>query len=187
MEMLEPRLIYITGRGGNANEGLGAYLKQLDPNRIGLSINNTFLQLPFRDQISVVKQIIDEFDGEQTRVIANSYGAYLLLHSLIDAPTYKMKCLLLSPAIGGVMNSSSLSYARQPSTGRFNEALADGAFVKPSYLSLCIGDRDVGYDSTRFEELHESIGFDQFKVVQGEGHMLNRSVVTEILKEFFKV
>ena len=31
----EQQIIYITGRGGDANKGLGAYLKTIAPNRIG--------------------------------------------------------------------------------------------------------------------------------------------------------
>lgn len=183
----ESRLIYISGRGGDANKGLGAYLKQLDPNRIGLSVNDTFLKLDFRQQVHVVSQLIEEFDGANTRVIANSYGTYLLLHALIDAPQYQFKGMLLSPAIGGVMNSNTLSYARQPSTSRFDEAIIDMAFTKPHYLSLYIGDQDVGYDATRFQELHDSVGFDQISVISGQGHMLDREVVKVLLDGFFRV
>ena len=43
----EKRTIYITGRGGDASKGLGAYLKTIDPHRIGLSVNSIFLSLPF--------------------------------------------------------------------------------------------------------------------------------------------
>ena len=32
--MSDQRTIYITGRGGDANKGLGAYLKALDANRM---------------------------------------------------------------------------------------------------------------------------------------------------------
>lgn len=182
----EPRLIYISGRGGDARKGLGGYLKQLDPNRIGLSVNESFLQRDFHEQVSVVRQLLDEFDGENTKVIANSYGAYLLLHALIDAPRYLLKGLLLSPAIGGVLNSNSLAYARQPSTNRFDEALIDRAFTKPRYLALHIGDLDVGYDSQRFEELDESLELDLLDIIPGQGHMLDRDIVKIILKHFFR-
>jgi len=183
----EPRLIYISGRGGDANKGLGAYLKKLDPNRIGLSVNESFLQLSFYGQVSVVRQLLDEFDGENTKVIANSYGAYLLLHALIDAPSYQFRGLLLSPAIGGVLNSNSLAYARQPSTNRFDEALIDRAFTKPRYLALYIGDLDVGYDFARFSDLNESMELDLLEVIPGQGHMIDRDVVKTTLKTFFNI
>ena len=32
----DQRVIYITGLGDDANKGLGAYLKTIDPHRIGL-------------------------------------------------------------------------------------------------------------------------------------------------------
>ena len=59
MDHNEPKLIYITGRTGDANQGLGAYLKELDPNRIGLSVNNTFLNLDFVDQVAAVSQKVN--------------------------------------------------------------------------------------------------------------------------------
>ena len=182
----EPRLIYISGRGGDANNGLGAYLKQLDPNRIGLSVNDKFLQLPFPQQVAVVKQLIDEFDGPNTKVISNSYGSYLLLNALIEAPKYQFKGLLLSPAIGGVMNSASLTYARQPGGGRFDQAMKAKDFTKPRYLALHIGDLDVGYDISRFLELQSCMQFDSFNIISGQGHMLERDVVTSILDGFFR-
>ena len=61
--MSDQRVIYITGRGGDANKGLGAYLKALDANRIGLSVNSQFLQLDFQNQVNVVSKLIGEFDS----------------------------------------------------------------------------------------------------------------------------
>ena len=74
----EQRIIYITGRGGDVNKGLGAYLKTIDPHRIGLSVNSIFLSLPFEQQISTIHDLLVRFDGPNTSIIANSYGAYLL-------------------------------------------------------------------------------------------------------------
>ena len=59
----DQRIIYITGRGGDANKGLGAYLKTIDPNRIGLSVNSTFLSLPFEQQISTIHDFLHRFDS----------------------------------------------------------------------------------------------------------------------------
>jgi hypothetical protein len=74
----EQRIIYITGRSGDAGKGLGTYLKTIDPNRIGLSVNSIFLSLPFEQQISTIRDLLHSFDGPNTSIIANSYGAYLL-------------------------------------------------------------------------------------------------------------
>ena len=80
------RIIYITGRGGDANKGLGGYLKTIEPNRIGLSVNSIFLSLPFEKQVATIHELLGRFDGPSTSIIANSYGAYLLTSAFIDKP-----------------------------------------------------------------------------------------------------
>ena len=181
MDHDEPRLIYITGRTGDANQGLGAYLKELDPNRIGLSVNNTFLNLDFVEQVSVVKKLITEFDGPTTAIIANSYGAYLVLHALISAPVYQCKVLLLSPALGGLMDKKAMVYARQPSTNKFEQTLNAGAITKPSHLEFHIGEHDGGYDPARVAGL---LGADVLNVIPGQGHMLDKTTVAQIVRGF---
>ena len=91
----EHRIIYITGRGGDANKGLGGYLKSLDPHRIGLSVNSDFLKLNFNKQVTVVAKLIHDFDSPRTFVVANSYGAYLLLLLLFLIGNYVMYCNVL--------------------------------------------------------------------------------------------
>jgi len=67
----DQRIIYITGRGGDANKGLGAYLKTIDSHRIGLSVNSIFLVLPFEQQLAVIHDLLGRFDGPNTSIIAN--------------------------------------------------------------------------------------------------------------------
>jgi hypothetical protein len=67
-------VIYITGRGGDANKGLGAYLKTIDPHRIGLSVNSTFLSLSFEQKISAIQDLLNRFDGSNASIIANFYS-----------------------------------------------------------------------------------------------------------------
>ena len=178
------RTIYISGLGGNANKGLGEYLKLVDPNRIGLSVNKTFLNLPFLQQVAVVRNLIDEFDSSNTGVIANSYGAYLVLHALIDAPRYQSRIMLLSPALGGSMNQESLVYVRQPSTNRFEQALADKEITKPRYIELHIGAKDAGYDQEKFAKLDVALGFDQFQVHAKEEHNMDKRLVQKLVHQF---
>ena len=181
MDHNEARLIYITGRTGDANQGLGAYLKELNPNRIGLSVNNTFLNLDFVDQVAVVRNLIAEFDAPSTSVIANSYGAYLVLHALISAPACQCKVLLLSPALGGLMDKKAMVYARQPSTNKFEQALNAGLITKPGRLEFHIGEHDGGYDPVRIAGL---LGADVLNVIPGQGHMVDKATVAHIVRNF---
>ena len=108
----EQRIIYITGRGGDASRGLGAYLKTIDPHRIGLSVNSIFLSLPFEQQISTIHDLLARFDGPSTLIIANSYGACLLAAAFIDKPAIASQVLLLSPLLGLTLLGEEKFYSR---------------------------------------------------------------------------
>jgi len=177
----EKRIIYISGRDGDANKGLGGYLKQVDPNRIGLSANKTFLKLTFEQQVGVVKGLLDEFDGPNTSVVANSYGAYLVLNALIEASKYQCGVMLLSPAIGGVLKRDAMAYSRQPNSKVFDDALRLGKITKPTYLSIHIGDQDGGYDKERFACF---LNADLLNIIPNQGHLLERTTVVNILQSF---
>jgi len=140
----DQRIIYITGRGGDANKGLGAYLKTIDSHRIGLSVNSIFLVLPFEQQLAVIHDLLGRFDGPNTSIIANSYGAYLLTSALIDKPAIASQVLLLSPALGLTIVEEEMFYSRPPNQRLWSEALEQGRMTKPSYLAVCAGELDAG-------------------------------------------
>ena len=178
-------VIYITGRGGDANKGLGAYLKTIDPNRIGLSVNSTFLSLSFEQQISTIHDLLHRFDGPNTSIITNSYGAYLLTSALIDQPSIASQVLLLSPALGLTLVEEEMFYSRPPNQRLWSEALEQGRITKPSYLAVCSGELDSGSCSPimvrKFSELIEA---DQVQIMPNQGHQLARTAVQSVVGQF---
>ena len=183
----EQRIIYITGRGGNANKGLGAYLKTTNPHRIGLSVNSIFLSLPFEQQISTIHDLLHRFDGPNTSIIANSYGAYLLTSSLIDKPAIASQVLLLSPLLGLTLEEEEeqIFYSRPPNQRSWSEALEQGRMNKPSYLEVCAGESDGGACSpTVVLEFSELIKADQVQLIPEQGHQLTSTVVQLVVGLF---
>ncbi|MDP6969267.1 MAG: hypothetical protein QGG88_09150 [Gammaproteobacteria bacterium] len=178
------RIIYITGRGGDANKGLGAYLKKLDASRIGLSVNSSFLQLPFSQQVRFVAELIDEFDAANTYIIANSYGAYLCLHALLGAPEWHSRMLLLAPAIGSAVDTDAMFYARLPSAKIFSYALEQSLLTKPAYIAVHIGEADLGFNEALFHQLQMSLDLDMLNIIPNQGHNLNKATVQNIVKDF---
>jgi hypothetical protein len=182
---LNQRLIYITGRGGDANKGLGAYLKTIDPHRIGLSVNSIFLSLPFEQQISTIHDLLHRFDGPNTRIIANSYGAYLLTSAFIDRSSIASQVLLLSPALGLTLVEEEMFYSRPPNQRLWSEALEQGRIAKPSYLAVCSGELDAGSCSPiMVRKFSELIDADQVQIMPNQGHQLDRSIVQLAISEF---
>jgi len=178
-------VIYITGRGGDANKGLGAYLKSIDPNRIGLSVNGNFLALPFEQQISTIHDLLVRFDGPNTSIIANSYGAYLLTSALIDKPAIASQVLLLSPALGLTLVEEEMFYSRPPHQRHWSEALEQGRMIKPSYLAVCAGELDAGSCSPiMVRKFSELINVDQVKIIPDQGHQLARTVAQSVVRLF---
>ena len=182
----EQRIIYITGRGGDAGKGLGAYLKTIDPHRIGLSVNSIFLSLPFDQQISTIHDLLNRFDGPNTSIIANSYGAYLLTSSLIDKPAIASQVLLLSPLLGLTLEEEEqMFYSRPPNQRSWSEALEQGRMNKPSYLEVCAGESDGGACSpTVVLEFSELIKADQVQLIPEQGHQLTSTVVQLVVGLF---
>jgi len=181
----EKRTIYITGRGGDASKGLGAYLKTIDPHRIGLSVNSTFLSLPFEQQISTIHDLLNRFDGPNTSIIANSYGAYLLTSAFIDKPAIASQVLLLSPALGLTLVEEEKFYSRPPNQRSWSEALEQGRMTKPSYLEVCAGELDSGACSpTVVMEFSELIKADQVQLIPDQGHQLARTIIQSVVELF---
>ena len=183
----DQQVIYITGRGGDANKGLGAYLKTIDPHRIGLSVNSIFLSLPFEQQISTIHDLLHRFDGPNTSIIANSYGAYLLTSAFIDQLSIASQVLLLSPALGLTLVEEEMFYSRPPNQRLWSEALEQGRIAKPNYLSVCSGELDAGSCSPvmvrKFSELIEA---DQVQLIPDQGHQLAPTAVQSVVGLFLK-
>jgi hypothetical protein len=178
-------IIYITGRGGDASKGLGAYIKTIDPHRIGLSVNSIFLSLPFEQQISTIQDLLHRFDGPNTSIIANSYGAYLLTSAFIDKPAIASQVLLLSPLLGLTLVEEEKFYSRPPNQRSWSKALEQGTMTKPRYLEVCAGELDGGACSpTVVLEFGELIKADQVQLIPDQGHQLDRSIVQVVMGEF---
>jgi len=178
-------VIYITGRGGDANKGLGAYLKTINPNRIALSVNGAFLSLAFERQIATIHNLLDRFDGANTSIIANSYGAYLLTSAFIDRPAIASQVLLLSPALGLTLLEEDMFYSRPPHQRPWSEALEQGRMIKPSYLAVCAGELDAGSCSPiMVRKFSELINVNQVQIIPDQGHQLARTVVQSVVGLF---
>jgi len=181
----EQQIIYITGRGGDANKGLGAYLKTIAPNRIGLSVNSIFLSLPFEKQVATIHDLLGRFEGPSTSVIANSYGAYLLTSALIDKPAISSQVLLLSPTLGLTLLEEEMFYSRPPHQRPWTEALEQGRMTKPNYLAMCSGELDGGSCSPNIvRQFSELINADYVHIIPDQGHQLGRANVQSVVGEF---
>jgi hypothetical protein len=95
-------IYYLPGCAGLLSTGLGQALMDRGFDITGRETRGEFKDLSFTDQVETVKEdLLNHFWIEDSRVIANSFGAYLFLHALAFIETDPCKVLLLSPTVGG--------------------------------------------------------------------------------------
>ena len=175
-----PKLRYITGRLGNAQGGLSAHLATLSPNFEALAIDADFLQQSFEDQVNSTRKFCDIGEGF---IIANSYGAYLLLQSLVDQPPLATSVMLLSPVLGRAMDSERMLFSRPPREKTLRNAIATKRIGMPSHLEIVTGKEDEVCDWQLASKCANELGI-QISLLEGEGHMISPANVTEAVSLF---
>ena len=65
-----------------------------------MEINSEIQRMRWSDQKSITKRFLKEINLDSNVIIATSYGAYLLLNSLIDIQKVNFRMILISPVIG---------------------------------------------------------------------------------------
>ena len=176
------KLKYITGRGGDGLGGLSAYLTTLTPNYRVLAIDPAFLSQDFHEQILQVRSFCTADDGY---IIANSYGAYLFLHSLIGRAPLQSSALLLSPVLGRVNSEKRMLISRPPGEKRFKRAVSDGSFGLPAVTRIVTGEEDEICDSQLAAHISSQLNI-ELEVLIGEGHMISAAKVALAVDAFLQ-
>jgi hypothetical protein len=175
-------IYYITGRGGSIHEGLGVFLKSKSHSVTGISLSKEFLAKTFEDQVDSIRSELQRIEAESIPVIANSYGAYLLLLSLISRPSLETKVLLLSPVVGTLV--SKAGYFKPPYAESIPAALNSSTLRKPANLEIHVGSLDNQCDLEALEFLANTLSADRFQVHDGQGHMIDKLVVANLVDRF---
>ena len=174
------KLRYITGRGGSAQGGLSAYLATLSNDYSALAIDPEFLAQSFEEQVAATR----EFCGvENGYVIANSYGAYLLLQSLIDQSPMFARVLLLSPVLGRAMDPDRMLLSRPPRERTLREAIEAQRLGLPFSLRIVTGREDEICDWKLAINFADALGIN-ISVLDDEGHMISPAAVSAAVREF---
>ena len=175
-------LLYITGRNGHFQCGLGEYLNSLTGNFSGISLDPVFLRQSFDEQVAVIQTAIES--SAEHKIVANSYGGYLLMHALIGQAEVEHDILLLSPVLGKAISLESMSVSRPPGANRLLEALEQGRIAKPRHLEIHTGEVDHSCCPLLAAKFAESIPADRFELISGQGHMIDRPIVKGIIDDF---
>jgi len=173
---------YITGRGGSIHEGLGSFLESRSHLVSGIALSPQFLQKPFEEQLAAIQSHFIRIERNRIPVIANSYGAYLLLNSLIGLPALQASVLILSPVVGTLV--SALGYFKPPYANRIPAALNDGTLHKPARFDICCGSLDNQCDLVALETVAKTLNADRYSILEGQGHMIEKHLVAHAVDAF---
>ena len=181
-----PTNYYVPGRGGRLNEGLGLGLSSRGYDLMGREIagpgprdqSNPFASLSFQQQVQVIQHDLKtHFWTPEALVIGNSFGAYLIAHSILQLGKFPGKCLFLSPVLGAVKTTGMLF--KPPKSGALKDAIESRSFPL-IILDIIVGSRDEHFVPEIAEKLGQ-LTSGSITVLDDEGHRLGDKIVKDKL------
>src|SRR5210317_1195211 len=181
-----PTIYYVPGRGGRLNEGLGLELSSRGYDLMGREIagpgprdqSNPFASLSFQEQVRVIQHDLKtHFWTPEALVIGNSFGAYLIAHSILQLGKFPGKCLFLSPVLGAVKTTGMLF--KPPKSSALKDAIETRSFPL-IILDIVVGSRDEHFVVEVAEKL-DQLTAGTITIFDGEGHRLCHEIVKDKL------
>jgi hypothetical protein len=174
-------IYFLPGHGGRISNGLGQELVRRGFDVLGRETVDDFNKLGFDVQVeTVAADLQTSFWREDALVIANSYGAYLLLLALSYLTIFPGKILLLSPIVGEFSNDQTRIGFIPPYATRLFELASKGLYPILNCCQIHVGSQDwqsIPDNVTAFAALVNA----QLTVLEGAGHSLPKEYVASLL------
>jgi len=174
-------IYYLPGMGGSLNKGLGQGLKNRGLEISGRETIGEFRKLRFQDQLDIIcEDLVREFWTKESRVIANSFGAYLFLHAQTQMDSFPGSVLILSPIVGEFGDEETKLNFIPPRSGRLFELAQTGSYPTPANIQAHVGSEDWQSNPNAVSKLGQLLSF-AVTVVPGGGHNLGVIYVSNVL------
>ena len=106
-------------------------------------------------------------------MIGNSFGAYLIAHSILRLGKFPGKCLFLSPVLGAVKATGMLF--KPPKCGVLKDAIENRSF--PSIiLDILAGSRDEHFLPGEAGQLSDQTN-GSLSIIEGQGHQIEPLII----------
>lgn len=175
------QIYYLPGHGGRLRTGLGEALASRGYEIFGRETVGDFKKLPFGEQVALVAQdLTTMFWHEDAKVIANSFGAYLFLHSQELMKPYIGSVLLLSPIVGEFENEETRMGFIPPQAEKLRMLAEKGNYPTPKTCEIHVGELDWQSNPNNVLKLAGLIDMD-VTIVPNAGHMLDKKYVSAVL------
>jgi len=184
-----PAIYYVPGRGGRLNAGLGLELSARGYDLIGREIagpgprdqSNPFASLSFEQQVEVIQYDLQtHFWTPEALVIGNSFGAYLIAHSILRLGEFPGKCLFLSPVLGAVKATGMLF--KPPKSGVLKDAIETRSFP-PIILDILAGSKDEHLLPPQAKKLSDQTN-GSLSLIKDQGHRIQPELIKDKLDEW---
>ena len=173
------RIVYLLcGHGGRITNGLGQELNRRGFDVVGRETVGDFKKLNLNEQIEIIADDLKaNFWCEDSRVIANSYGAYLFLHSQTKMDAYIGKVMLLSPIVGEFSNEDIRMGFIPPYSKRLFELASSGSYPRLKQCEIHVGSEDWQSNPQNVIAFADLLDI-SVSVVKDEGHSLSKQYVS---------
>ena len=177
-------IYYLPGHGARISNGLGQALVARGYEVVGRETVGDFKKLDFNDQVTTIaNDITEHFWREDAKIIANSFGGYLLLHALSKLDPYIGKILLLSPIVGEFSSEEISMGFIPPFADRLNELASSNQYPAPINCSFHVGSEDWQSNPENVTKFASLLGL-PITVVPNAGHQLPKDYVSSLLDDF---
>jgi hypothetical protein len=177
-------IYFLPGHGGRISNGLGQALVARGFDVVGRETVGEFKKLDFDVQVETIAHDLKaNFWRDDAWVIANSYGAYLLLLALSSLQAFPGKMLLLSPIVGEFTNDKTNMGFIPPYAKRLYEQALNGKYPIPKHCEIHVGSEDwqsIPDNVTAFASLVNV----KVTVLEGAGHTLPKAYVAGVLDKW---
>jgi hypothetical protein len=184
MDITSNYIYFLPGHGGRLSNSLGQELVRRGYEVVGRETVGDFKRLNFTDQVSAIaSDLMSNFWGEEAKVVANSYGGYLLLHALSSLHPYAGKILLLSPIVGEFSSEEISMGFIPPFADRLKELASASQYPAPKNCSFHVGSEDWQSNPENVTQFANLLGL-PVTVVPNAGHQLPKDYVSSLLDNF---
>ena len=168
------------------NTGLGQGLMDRGFDVSGRETRNEFRNLPFLDQVQLVaNDLQNHFWTSESKVIANSFGAYLFLNALPQLPSYVGRVLLLSPIVGTFVDEATATTFEPPYPKRLGQLLSEAKIPRPMDIQVHTGSEDWQSSAAGVTNFFSRLDV-PVTIAEGRGHMLGVDYVATLLDKWLK-
>lgn len=186
MHKKSKKIYLLPGRGGRVDGFIGKILKDFSYEVEGHNLDDTFQKMRFSEQIKIIKKDLENhFSNKESKVIANSYGAYLFLHAILEMNDFQGKALLFSPMLGRSKIAENRPIVSPPRAKKLLKYKKDNNFPNIN-LEVHTGVNDEICDPQLAKDIFKEIPNCKLQLIPNASHRLDGEYIKRVISDFLK-